>query len=139
MIKKKDLSQEDKETWEDFINNPTNVYDKDNKNFKINRNKGRFKFDLHGYTLDDANKRVKEIILYCVEKKYKEILVITGKGIHSSNNENIYVAKDLGRLKFSVPEFVRLDQELSSLIVSINDAETKDGGDGAIIIKLKNL
>ena len=113
MIKKKDLSQEDKETWEDFIKNPTNVYDKDNKNFRISRNKGRFKFDLHGYTLDDANKRVKEIILYCVEKKYKEILVITGKGIHSSNNENIYAAKDLGRLKFSVPEFVRLDQELS--------------------------
>ena len=82
---------------------------------------------------------MKEIILSCVEKKYKEILFITGKGKHSTNYKDIYTSKDLGRLKYSVPVFINSDQELSSLIVSIRDAKIKDGGEGAIIIKLKSL
>ena len=74
-----------------------------------------------------------------MKKKYKEILLITGKGIHSSNEKDIYVSKDLGKLKFSVPDFIKSDEELSKLILSINEADIKDGGEGAIIIKLKNL
>ena len=139
MTKHKDLSPEDKKKWEDYIKNPSDVFDKDKTNSINTKSKIRFRFDLHGFTLDQANKKVKEIILSCIEKKYKEILFITGKGKHSTNDKDIYTSKDLGRLKYSVPEFIHSDQELSSLIVSIQDAKIKDGGEGAIIIKLKNL
>ena len=139
MNKHKDLSPEDKKNWEDYIKNPSDVFDKDKTNSVDNEKKSRFRFDLHGFTLDQANKKVKEIIFSCVEKKYKEVLLITGKGKHSKNDKDIYTSKDLGKLKYSVPEFINSDQELSSLIVSIQDAKIKDGGEGAIIIKLKNL
>ena len=138
MIKKKDLSQEDKKTWEDYIKDPSGIYDKDNKNQK-NIRKERFKFDLHGFTLEEANFKVKELIFFCSMKSYREILFITGKGLHSTNDQNIYSSKDLGKLKFSVPEFIKSDQELTKLIISIEEADVKDGGEGAILIKLKNL
>ena len=138
MIKKKYLSKEDKKVWEDFIKNPSDIFDKDKSNLKKNKNQ-RFKFDLHGFTLDEANKKVKEIIINCFEKKYKEILLITGKGMHSSNERDTYVSKDLGKLKFSVPDFIKTDEELSKLTLSISEADLKDGGEGAIIIRLRNL
>ena len=94
---------------------------------------------LHGFTLQDANKKVKEIILSCVSNKYKEILLITGKGLHSNTDEDTYVSKDLSKLKFSVPEFINNNDELSKFIISISEASHKDGGAGAILIKLKNL
>ncbi len=139
MNKHKDLSPEDKKNWEDYIKNPSDIFDKDKTNSVDNEKKSRFRFDLHGFTLDQANKKVKEIIFSCVEKKYKEVLLITGKGKHSKNDKDIYTSKDLGKLKYSVPEFINSDKELSSLIISIQDAKIKDGGEGAIIIKLKNL
>ena len=139
MNKHKDLSPEDKKNWEDYIKNPSDIFDKDKTNSINTEKKSRFRFDLHGFTLDQANKKVKEIIFSCVEKKYKEVLLITGKGKHSKNDKDIYTSKDLGKLKYSVPEFINSDQELSSLIISIQDAKIKDGGEGAIIIKLKNL
>ena len=138
MIKKNDLSKEDKQIWEDYIKDPSDIYDKDKSNQKIDR-KVRFKFDLHGFTLDDANKKVKEIIFFCLKNKYKELLLITGKGIHSTNDNDTYISKDLGKLKYSVPEFIKSDSELSELITSVNKADVKDGGDGAILIKLKKL
>ena len=138
MIKKKDLSQEDKKTWEDYIKDPSGIYDKDDKNQRILR-KERFKFDLHGFTLEEANSKVREVITYCVEKQYKELLLITGKGIHSTNEGDTYVSKNLGKLKYSVPDFIKSDTELNSLIISINKAAIKDGGEGAILIKLKKL
>ena len=138
MNKKKDLSHEDKQTWENYIKDPLDIYDKDNNNQKRIR-KGRFKFDLHGFTLDEANIKVKEILFFCIKNKYKELLLITGKGLHSTSDKGVYVSKDLGKLKFSVPEFIKSDHETSKLIVSINEAEVKDGGEGAILIKLKNL
>ena len=138
MIKKKDLDQDDKKAWEEYIKDPSDIYDKDKSNQKIDR-KVRFKFDLHGFTLDDANKKVKEIIFFCLKNKYKELLLITGKGIHSTNDNDTYISKDLGKLKYSVPEFIKSDSELSELIISVNKADVKDGGDGAILIKLKKL
>ena len=138
MIKKKDLSKEDSEVWQSYIKNPTDVYDKDLENKSINR-KERFKFDLHGYTLDEANKKVKEIIISCSKNKYREILLITGKGLHSTSDEDTYVSSDLSKLRYSVPEFISSDNELRNYIISIEEAEKKDGGDGAILIKLKNL
>ena len=139
MIKKKDLNQEDKKIWEEYIKNPYDIYDKD----KISSNKTnireRYKFDLHGFSLDEANIKVSEILEYCIKNKFKELLIITGKGIHSTTDKDAYISKDLGKLKYSVPEFIKNNPELSKLIISIDDAEKKDGGDGAIIIKLKNL
>tara|TARA_B100000242_G_C42899866_1_gene417383 strand:+ start:105 stop:521 length:417 start_codon:yes stop_codon:yes gene_type:complete len=138
VIKKKDLSQKDKKVWENFIKDPFDIYDKDIKDQKSSR-KDRYKFDLHGFTLEDANKKVREILLSCIENKYKELLLITGKGIHSSNEKDAYVSKDYGKLKYSVPEFIKSNPELNKLIISIYEADIKDGGEGAILIKLKNL
>lgn len=139
MIKKKDLSSEDKKNWEDYIKNPKDLFDKDQKNQTNFLRKGRYRFDLHGFSLDEANKKVREIIFSCIEKNYKEILLITGKGNHSSVDKDIYISKNLGKLKYSIPEFILSNQELNKLIISINDAEAKDGGEGALVIKLKNL
>ena len=139
MIKKKDLDQGNIKAWEEYIKNPGDIYDKDKNFSKENNRKGRFKYDLHGYSLDDANRKVREIILSCKENNYKEILLITGKGLHSKNEGDIYVSKNFGTLRYSVPEFIKSEKELSNFIISINEAETKDGGAGALLIKLKNL
>ncbi len=138
MNKKKDLSREDIKVWEEYTKNPTDIYDKE-RNLKVSKRNKRFKFDLHGFTLEEANLKVKELIFFCSMKSYREILFITGKGLHSTNDQNIYSSKDLGKLKFSVPEFIKSDQELTKLIISIEEADVKDGGEGAILIKLKNL
>ena len=138
MIKKKDPSQEDKKTWEEYIKNPSDIYDKDQGASNSVQRRERYKFDLHGFTLDEANNKVKEIIEYCLKNKFKELLLITGKGIHSKSDEDTYISKNLGKLKYSVPEFIKTS-ELNKFIISISDAEKKDGGEGAIIIRLKNL
>ena len=138
MIKKKNISQEDINTWKSYIKNPTNITDKDNIQ-KDSQSNCRFKYDLHGFTLLEANEKIKEIILSCVEKNYKEILLITGKGIHSNNEKDVYVSKDLSKLRYSVPEYIKSDLDLSKYVLSISNATKTDGGDGAIIIKLKKL
>ena len=87
MIKKKNISQEDIDTWKNYIKSPTDITDKDSIQNTNSSNQNRFKYDLHGFTLDEANQKVKEIILLCVEKNYKEILLVTGKGIHSNTKK----------------------------------------------------
>jgi len=139
VIKKKDLPAEDKKVWEDYTRNPSNIYDKEKQSTANNSRKERFKFDLHGFTLDEANQKVSEIILSCTNKNYKEILLITGKGLHSNTDNDIYVSKDLSKLKFSVPEFINNNHELNNCVSSISEASLKDGGAGAILIKLKSL
>ena len=139
MIKKKDPNQEDKKTWEDYIKNPSDIYDKDQNASNNILRKERYKFDLHGFTLDEANRKVKEIIDHCIKNKFRELLLITGKGIHSTSDKDVYTSKDLGKLKYSVPEFIRTNSELNEFIISISDAEKKDGGQGALIIKFKIL
>jgi DNA-nicking Smr family endonuclease len=139
VIKKKEPNQEDKKTWEDYIKNPSDIYDKDKELSENIQRRERYIFDLHGFTLDDANIKVKEIIEHCVKNKFRELLLITGKGMHSTSDEDAYISKNLGKLKYSVPEFIKNSSELNKYIISINDAEKKDGGKGAIIIKLKNL
>ena len=139
MIKKKELNQKDKKIWEDYIKNPLDIYDKEKNISKNIPRRERYKFDLHGFTLEEANNKVKEVINYCIKNKFKELLLITGKGIHSTNNEEVYISKDLGKLKYSVPNFIKTSEELNKFVLYIGDAEKKDGGEGAIIIKLKNL
>ena len=138
MIKKKEISQKDLDTWQEYIKNPDDIFDKDSDN-KKQRKKYRFIYDLHGYSLQEANKKTKEIILFCLEKKYKEILLITGKGMHTENEKEVFVSKEFSKLKYSVPNFIKTDLDLSKNISSISNAERKDGGEGAIIIKLKSI
>ena len=139
MIKKKDLSKEDKETWDNFTRQPSDIYDKDLQIADDNPRKNRLRYDLHGFTLEDANRKVKDLILSGIRNKFKEILLITGKGLHSNTEEDTYVSKNLSKLRFSVPEFINSCDELSRFVVSISEASLKDGGSGAILIKLKNL
>ena len=139
MIKRKNLSEEDKKIWEDYTKSPSDVYDKEKKTIANSSRKERYKFDLHGFTLEEANKKVSEIILSCINNRYKEILLITGKGLHSTTENDTYVSKSLSKLKFSVPEFIGNNDELNKYIISITGAAKKDGGEGAILIKLKDL
>jgi DNA-nicking Smr family endonuclease len=118
-VKKKKTSQEDIDIWKDYIKNPTDIVDKDNSDIKVNYKNNRFKYDLHGHTLLNANYKVEEIILTCVNKSYKEILLITGKGIHSNTDKDTYVSKELSKLRYSIPEFIKSNPEIFKHISSI--------------------
>ena len=139
MKKKKDLSDLDIVEWEEYLKNPKDIFDKERASkikFEINH---RFRFDLHGFTLLDANKKIRELIINCQEKGVREILLITGKGLHSNTEQNTYVSKKLSKLKFSVPEYINSNNDLLNKIYSMEQASIADGGEGAIIIKLKKL
>ncbi len=139
MSKKKNLSKTDEEIWETYIKNPSDIYDKDKNNQKKKDRKERFRFDLHGHSLNEANQIVRDIIFSCVKKKFKEILFITGKGLHSTSDSDAYVSRDFSKLKYSVPDFIKSDEDLNKFVFSISNADIKDGGEGAILVKLRNL
>ncbi len=138
MKKDKHLTKKDIKDWEEFTNSNQKIFDKERK-LSPQFLKNRFLFDLHGKTLNEANKIVKNLIIQCVEKEYKEILLVTGKGIHSDNPTDVYTSDKLNKIRYSVPEFIKNDPDLLRLVVSVNPAEKKDGGDGALLIKLKTL
>ena len=133
----KKLSNKDKKDWKNFINSKAKLLNKDKFIFKKKVN--LFKtFDLHGLSLDDANKKVNEFIKKCYDDKIKKIIVITGKGKRSQTINNPYISKDLNILKNSVPEFIKFNQNLMKMIKSIEEAKIEDGGSGAFYIFLKN-
>ena len=138
MKKKEEISLSDKSAWEEYTKNPKDIFDKELENKKIPKIIKRIKFDLHGYTLLEANEKVNEIINKCQKDGTKEILLITGKGLHSNTDNDAYVSKKLSKLKYSVPEYIRTNKELSDKILSIEPASLIDGGEGAIVIKLKS-
>jgi DNA-nicking Smr family endonuclease len=137
VIKKKNISESDINDWKEYIKNPKDIYDKDLTKKSISKNI-RYRFDLHGYTLNEANLKVKDIIRHCLENNFKELLLITGKGLHSKP-EDIYTSKDSTKLKYSIPSFLDESQEIFKNISSISKADEADGGEGALIIKLKLL
>ena len=137
MKKKEDISEQEKKVWKEYLKNPKDIFDKELKNKKLSDRVKRYRFDLHGFTLLDANIKVREIIIYCQTNNYKEILLITGKGLHSNTDKNTYVSKELSKLKFAVPEYIKSQKELFDKIIVIEQANVNDGGEGAIIIKLK--
>ena len=119
MKNKKDTTELDKKNWDEYIKNPKDIFDKDlNSNSNYSKSK-IYRFDLHGYTLLEANIKVKEIILFCLEKNYTEILLITGKGIHSNTKNNIYVSNNLSKLRYSIPDYILSSKELVSKIINI--------------------
>ena len=139
MKKKEDIPESEKKIWEEYLKNPNDLFDKDLEDKKIFNRADRFRFDLHGLTLFEANKKVRELIIYCQENSYKEVLLITGKGLHSNTDNNTYVSKELSKLKFAVPEYIKTQKDLSDKIISIEPALNNEGGEGAIIIKLRKL
>ena len=137
MKKDEDIPDTDKKLWEEYLKNPKDLFDKELEDTKQYHRSKRFRFDLHGFTLHEANTKVRELINHCQENDFKEILLITGKGLHSNTEQNTYISKELSKLKFAVPEYIKTQKDLSDRIISIKTAHINDGGEGAIIIKLK--
>ena len=132
------ISDKDKKDWESFLSKNEKLQNKD-ITFTKNKNLKTKSIDLHGYTLDEANKAIEEFIYKSYEKKVNKLIVITGKGLHSDNDKNPYISKKLSILKHSVPEFILQNKNLMKIINEIKDAKIEDGGSGAFYIYLKKL
>jgi len=133
---KKKISEKDKKDWENFLSSDVSLPNKD-LNIDIKKKVFTKKIDLHGFSLEEANKKIEEIIKVYFDIGVKKIIVITGKGLHSNHIEDPHISKDLGILKNSVPEFIKNNKELMSLIQNIEIAKVDDGGEGAFYIFLK--
>ena len=96
------------------------------------------KLDLHGFSLIEANRTVKKFIIESFNNGYKKLLIVTGKGLRSKSHDNPYLSEKLSVLRYSVPEYIKNDENLANKINSISTADIKDGGEGAIYIFLKN-
>ena len=134
---KKKLSEKDKKDWQKFIDNSDHV---ENKDQNILNEKGSIfekTIDLHGYTLDEANNKIKKIIIEAFSKGIKKINIITGKGLRSKNLDNPYQSKNLAILKYSVPDFIKNNSELMSKINKINFDEINSASKGSFEIILK--
>jgi len=132
------ISEKDKKDWENFLLKKEKL---PNKDIKIDK-KITFEtrsIDLHGYTLDEANKSIENFIIKSYQEKINKLIVVTGKGMHSQNKKDPYLSKDLSILKYSVPEFIKNNEELMRKVTDIKDADIKDGGSGAFYIYLKKL
>ena len=130
------ISDKDKQDWETFLSSSDKLPNKDDKlkkksPLKINS------IDLHGYTLDQANKLIESFIIKSYEENINKLIVVTGKGLHSQNEKDPYVSKELSILKYSVPEFISKNKNLMNIIHEITDANIDDGGEGAFYIFLK--
>ncbi len=132
------ISDKDKKDWQNFIDGKEKVLnkdltvDKELSNIEIIK-----KIDLHGLSLNNANIVLEEFIKKCFEEKVIKIIVITGKGLRSKNINNPYVSKDLGILRYSVPEYIKSKINLMKIIKEIKPADIKDGGGGSFYIYLK--
>jgi len=130
------ISDKDKKDWHNFINSTEKLPNKDFKHQK-NKNLKVRSIDLHGYTLDEANKTIEDFINKAFFENINKLIIVTGKGLHSENEKDPYVSKDLGILKYSVPEFITNNASLMKMINEITDAKIEDGGGGAFYIFLK--
>ena len=130
------ISEKDKKDWENFLSKKEKL---PNKDIKIEK-KITFKtrsIDLHGYSLEEANKSIEDFIIKSYREKINKLIVVTGKGINSQNEKDPYVSKDLSILKYSVPEFISNNKNLMKIIYEMKDAKIEDGGGGAFYIFLK--
>ena len=130
------ISDKDKNAWKNFISRKEKL---PNKDIEVEK-KVFFKtraIDLHGLSLEQANKTIEQFINQAYSENINKIIVVTGKGIHSQNEKDPYVSKDLSILKYSVPEYIENNQNLTNIINEIRDASIEDGGSGAFYIFLK--
>ena len=140
MKKKYTVTSKDKKDWIDFTKRLENIFDKDTNFIKQNTSVNKIgKLDLHGLSLNQANKIVKKFIIESFEKGYKKILIITGKGLKSKVHKNPYLSEQMNILKYSVPEFIKNDEDLFEKINRISTADLKDGGEGAFYIFFKKV
>ena len=130
------ISDKDKKEWEKFLSSKEKLPDKDLKFSKEKTQKIR-SLDLHGYTLEEANKNIEIFIDKSFHDGVNKLIIVTGKGLHSQNEADPYVSKDLSILKYSVPEFIRNNDDVMKKINYLEDANIKDGGKGAFYIYLK--
>ena len=131
------ISDKDKQDWETFLSSSEKLPNKDDKLKKKSSLKIK-SIDLHGYTLDQANKFIESFIIKSYEENINKLIVVTGKGLHSQNEKDPYVSNKLSILKYSVPEFISKNKNLMNIINEITDAKIEDGGEGAFYIFLKN-
>ena len=134
----KKLSDKDKRDWQNFLQSKEKLQNKDTK-IKISKSKITRTLDLHGQTLDQANLVVEDFINKSYENGVSKLIIVTGKGLHSKNEGDPYVSKELGILKYSVPEFIKNSKNLMKKINEIKEANIEDGGGGAFYIYLKRL
>ena len=130
------ISEKDKKTWNEFLSNDQKLPDKDNFQTETKVNKTR-SLDLHGKTLDEANRVIENFIRKSYQEKVHKLIIVTGKGLHSKNEMDPYVSKDLGILKYSIPDFLKNNSALMTMISNISGASIADGGTGAFYIFLK--
>tara|TARA_Y100000389_G_C17342006_1_gene453868 strand:+ start:148 stop:558 length:411 start_codon:yes stop_codon:yes gene_type:complete len=130
------ISEKDKIDWKNFIKSKKKL---ENKDLKINEKKSKSTrlIDLHGFTLDKANIAIKDFINTSYKNGIQKLIVVTGKGLHSNNEQNPFVSKDLSILKYSVPDFINNNHELMKKIIEIKEADINDGGSGAFYVYLK--
>ena len=139
MKKKYSVPQKDKKDWINFTKKMENIFVKEDNSFKENQERNKIrKLDLHGYSLEDANKIVKKFIIEAFDKNYRKLLIVTGKGSRSKSYDNPYISENFTVLKNSIPEYIQNTKNLNSKIIKISEANLKDGGEGAIYIFLKN-
>ena len=132
------LSDKDKKDWQNFTSSEEEVHNKDLSLSQIKIDKDLVKtIDLHGFSLENANRTIDEFINRCFKTNVSKITVITGKGLRSNNINNPYVSKNLSILKNSVPEFIKSNTDLMKKIKNIQEAKAEDGGSGAFNILLK--
>tara|TARA_X000000368_G_C22816976_1_gene617240 strand:- start:302 stop:721 length:420 start_codon:yes stop_codon:yes gene_type:complete len=130
------ISNKDKKDWETFLSKNEKLPNKDLNNSELKKTISK-SCDLHGYSLDEANKKINEFINDSYKNGVSKLIIVTGKGLHSDNEKDPYVSKDLGILKYSVPEYIKSNNDLMSLINEIKEANIEDGGSGAFYIYLK--
>tara|TARA_B100001029_G_scaffold136898_1_gene115904 strand:- start:1172 stop:1588 length:417 start_codon:yes stop_codon:yes gene_type:complete len=135
---KKKITRIDIQDWSNFINSKDKLENKDldGKRKKISQEKT---IDLHGYSLDNANKLINDFILDCYEKGVTKINVITGKGTRSKNRDNPYNSENLSILKYSVPEYINSNIQLMKKIKYINQMDIDNNYKGSFDIILKKI
>ena len=139
MKKKYSVPQKDKKDWINFTKKMENIFVKEDNSFKENQERNKIrKLDLHGYSLEDANKIVKKFITEAFDNNYRKLLIVTGKGSRSKSYDNPYISKNLSVLKNAIPEYIKNDENLNSIINKVTQAVRKDGGEGAINVYLKD-
>ena len=132
------ISDKDKKDWQNFILSEEKVLNKDLSLSQMKTEKNLVKtIDLHGFSLENANRTIDEFINRCFKTNVSKITVITGKGLRSNNFNNPYVSKNLSILKNSVPEFIKSNTDLMKKIKNIQEAKAEEGGSGAFNILLK--
>ena len=132
------LSDKDKKDWKNFVESSEKLDNKDIDNLD-QLNVSEKIIDLHGYSLDEANKKIENFIESCYSKKIKKINVITGKGMRSKNLEDPYQSIDMSILKYSVPEYIKNNNELMKKIIRIDFDSVNSPSKGSFDIFLKSI